>query len=171
MTDGRVLLEDSLRPVRMFLRCNGVLFDFLTPNTEHRRLYIARCCFTGLIMLISWSHFAFELIQSGVTLFEDEMFGIATTWMMALIASLPLLTQYLFFVHGKQFQQFFEGWKQVEMQSSDCFKGVNPKKMTKGLNILKGFALFILILGPISEFNFNLQTPNETIFLSYYITG
>ena len=169
MTDGRVLLEDSMRPVRVFLRCNGVLFDFLTPNTEHRRLYIARCCFTGLIMLITCGHFAFELIQSVITLFGNEkMSSIAITWKMALIGASPLLSQYLFFVHGEQFQQFFEGWKQVETQSSDCFKSVNPKKMTKGLNILKGFALFLMIVVPISYFFFNLQTPNEPIFLSYY---
>ena len=73
VTGGRVLLEDSLRPVSMVLRYNGLVSDFLSPNREHRALYIARCIFTGLIVLIVWSHFAFLSTQIVVThLFEDD---------------------------------------------------------------------------------------------------
>ena len=170
VTDGRVLLEDSLRPVLMFLRCNGLVTDFLTPNREHRALYIARCIFTGLIVSIVWSHFAFLSTQIVVThLFEDDkVFLVSFTCMMALNGSTPVLTQYIFFVHGKKFQQFFESWKRVEMQSSGHCKGINPEKITRSLNMLKGFYLFILIGQPFSISYVHMISPNKPFFLSYY---
>ena len=170
VTDGRVLLEDSLRPVLVFLRCNGLVYDFLTPNREHRALYIARCIFTGLIMLIVSSHTVFELHQIVVVyLYEDgNVMFMILAFKMAFNGSLGVLTAFIFCIHGKQFQQFFDGWKQVEMQSSECCKGNNPNRKTRGLNILKGFALLVIIMQPCSIIYIYSIRSNEPYLLSYY---
>ena len=163
MTDGRVLLEDSLRPVSMFLRCNGVLFNFLTPNRGNCLLYIIRCLCNGLIMLAVWSNFAFQLTQCFVSVLENKkLFSIVTTCLLSLFGSTAILIQYQFYVHGKQLQQFFEGWKTVEMQSSDRKQG------RKALTLMKLFALSMLILGLISVFFMMVEVPYEVFSPAYY---
>ena len=90
------------------------------------------------------------------------------TCMIAFNGSLAVLTAYTFFVHGKQFQQFFEGWKQVEIQSSHCWNSNNQNKKTKGLNIFKGFHFLVLIMLPGQLTYYYLNSPNVPYFLSYH---
>ena len=169
MAEDRVLLEDSLRPVQMIVRCNGVLFNFLTPNTEHCLLYWARFCFTSLIMLSVSAIVAFQFIETAVTSYTDNTAtDLFTNCLIFLMGSLSVTIQYLLFVGATQFQQFFECWQRIEMSWPDYFNGSKAKKNVQSLNIIRFIALIILIERPVAIIIYHLSFPSHPFFLSYY---
>ena len=170
MTDGRGLLEDSLRPASMFLRCNGLVFDFFSATTENRPLFIARCLFTGLTMSLLLMMNAFESFQFVIAIVNDhDILEVVITCTLSSFISVALLAQYQYVIRRKEFQEFFNVWKKVEMQNSKYRKRIKPKRKRQVLQVLYFSNLLLtLVMVPILAVNHNFQQPNSLFFPSFY---
>ena len=154
---SRVLLEDSLRPVSMFLRYNGVLFDFLTANRGNCLLYKARCFFSGFIMLLLWSSAALLSIKCFVLFdakgnfdFQFQLLIKIIFWRFAVVLLSAIIPQYQYSIGNQQLQQFFSSWKKVEMQSPAYLKSTKPRKKNRAIQTLHIMNSLIVIGGPIT---------------------
>ena len=162
--DERLLLDDSLRPALMFVRCTGVLPDFYREKEEIDAPYAARIGLTCAVALLISTYAAFELYQVfSFTVSENETLLMTTMIFMLLVMMLEaLFLQYQSVSHAKEFQQFFKDWKKVEMQNASCFIGTKRKTMTA----MYIFYLIPLIIPMVISTIWNIQEPAKPIFLS-----
>ena len=166
VADERVLLDDNLRPLCMFLRCNLLLPDFSDQEKENCVFYIARLVFTMLVVLLIMSNTAFELYQMMFVLPQsNETLNIGLILIVGLCGVFSTTFQYQFFIYRKEIKQFLKDWKTFEIQSLENFFETEKKNEATYLIVLYAFLTFMITFG---LFFYNWLDPEKPCFLSYY---
>ena len=166
VADERVLLDDSLRPLWMFIRYNGILPNFLDQENRNCLFYIFRLLFTSSIVLTILMYTAFELFQLVTEIPKtNQIFNFVYVFSFLLVGLNSLSCQIQTFMHHKEFLQFFKDWKIFEMQSLEHFHGIKKTKTINMLYFVFGSLLVQIIIGSLL---FNYMEPNSVCFFSYY---
>ena len=164
VTDERVLLDDSLRPMWTFLRWNGILPDFLGQETERGLSYGARFLWTLVIAVLIASYFVFELHQLFVEIPEmNSTYGSVIILSLLINGFFGLGCMYVCCTNYKNFQLFFRDWKALEKQSMEYFVGVKKRKPVIILYFI--YVMMMVKIVFICTF-WNMLEPNRTCFLS-----
>ena len=159
--DATVLLEDNLRPIWTFLRYNGFLPDFLRQRYENGAFHIARCVFTSLVLLFMICDLAFKLRQLFFVDWTNDLPHFAFTVVFLLHQLNGFLVSYQFLMHGREFRQFFQDWKKVEMDYGNHFTAAKKKTIKSAL-------IFNLLLGTqtLIGFFWSYTTPDAPMFVT-----
>ena len=164
VADERLLLDDSLRPIWMFLRWNGIVLNFGDEGKEKRAVDYFRFVLTLLILLVMMSYSLFEVYQLVFNISNiDDWTDIVIAGVLLIVGSMGLGCTYQFLSHGKEIRQFLKDWKSTERQSLEYYHGIKEKNIVKVLYMLYPFISINLILLTIT---WNIMLPEKIVFFT-----
>ena len=164
VADEKVLLDDSLRPLWMFVSWNRFLPDF-SGQEENRTFYIVRSLMISSVVLIALSYTSFESFQFVTETLKNESKHNGVIVLCFLFVGLySLVSQYQLCMHQKEIRQFLKGWKMFEMKSLKYSRGIKNKKAIKLF-----YAMYLVIICQIilTVFFWNFWYKSAPFFLSY----
>ena len=165
VAEERVLMDESFRPLWMFIRYNGILPDFLDHENVNRLFFIARFLVTSFIAGTILIYTAFELFELVVEIPKtNDKTKTVFVLLYFLFGLFGLICLHQCVLYQKEFVQFFKDWKNFEIQSLEYFHGIKNRKRIKVLYFVYAMILAkILLIG----FFWNLMQPNIPAFLSH----
>lgn len=163
VTEERILLDASLRPLWVYMRYNQIFPDFSSRGKANRVFYITRFLFTLLVVSIVLIFTAFMLYRLVGTAKIGDKKGFAIIFFFAIIGLYSIAFQYQCLIHRHEFQQFFKDWKLVEMQTLEYFLCAKEKNVVKVFYVVYLTLLWIIV---ISIFFWNYMQPSAPFFLS-----
>ena len=159
-----ILLEDMLRPMWKWLQRSGIHHRFLSPMEENRIFYIIRCMMTVLILVLLITNYVFYASQLLKGVKDGKNLGQIFSFLVVIILLTAIfISLHQFYTQHEQLVEFFNDWKQVEMQFLNC------SNRTRTENIVKVFYAFFYTMMAVSFFSsliYNLQSPEESYFFS-----
>ena len=164
VADERLLLDDSLRPIWMFLRWNGIVLSFGDEGKEKRAVDYFRFVLTLLILLVMMSYSLFVLYQLvfNISTVEATM-DIIFLFVILVVGCYALVFTHIFISHGKEIRQFLKDWKKLEMEMSEYSIGTDKKKM---IRIVYGMYAVMMIAVLSGFFFWNNMEEFRPFFLS-----
>ena len=166
MLQKPILLDEMLRPIWKCLRFSGVHHRFLPVAETHRKFLFFRYVTTVLIvslLVVSHSIHVKSLIDA--ILHKKKLTEIFISIVTTIYEVAVNLFLYQFYANHQQLVKFFNDWKQMELQYANC----SNRKRT--LIILIVYYLMVyssLGFYGFYSFLFNLQAPDDPIFLSHF---
>ena len=116
MAEEPFFLDEVLQPLRKLLRYSGLHNGFFPPVEEHRTFYITRYVSTAVILFLLLSFGVYETVQFSVEFSNmKKISAISSNATLCFLTYMALFSLTQFYGNRKQFSEFFQDWKQVEM--------------------------------------------------------
>ena len=166
MAEEPFFLDEVLQPLRKLLRYSGLHNGFFPPVEEHRAFYITRCVSTAVILFLLLSFGVYETVQFSVEFSNTKKIStISSNATLCFLTYMALFSLTQFYGNRKQFSEFFQDWKQVEMSVDYRTSTKNHQIIEKGLSI---YTYGIVLMGFFLTGFINSFYPNSSIFLSHW---